>query len=143
MRCRGTGRRQSWPTQRHPSSTAHWRGTDGPVRRRDRGSDTGVGLPRSALEGTDRTPEDICDSVQVPTRGVRLDPLDVSRVRDGVGRPQAAWGIEELDFATELIAGELMTAVSTSSPRCASAGEPAARPRGRSSGPDQTVPAAQ
>ncbi|WEO93720.1 SpoIIE family protein phosphatase [Streptomyces sp. FXJ1.172] len=109
--------------------------TDGLVEDRDRDIDEGLELLRDALH---RTPgassEETCRTVleRLPARPdddvalivartrvlgpdrvaewqVPSDPAAVSQVRASVTRQLADWGLEELDFTTELILSELVT----------------------------------
>jgi serine phosphatase RsbU (regulator of sigma subunit)/PAS domain-containing protein/anti-sigma regulatory factor (Ser/Thr protein kinase) len=109
--------------------------TDGLVEDRDRDIDEGLELLRDALGRTpDASPEETCRTVldRLPARpsddvalivartrvlgGDRVaewqvpsDPAAVSEVRASVTRTLTAWGLEELDFTTELILSELVT----------------------------------
>ncbi|MCH0566552.1 MULTISPECIES: SpoIIE family protein phosphatase/ATP-binding protein [unclassified Streptomyces] len=108
--------------------------TDGLVEDRERDIDTGLELLRGALVRAD-SPEDTCQAVldallparpnddiallvartralgadRVAEREVPMDPAAVRQVRALVGRQLAEWGLEELEFTTELILSELVT----------------------------------
>ncbi|MFD7130908.1 SpoIIE family protein phosphatase [Streptomyces sp. NPDC059894] len=110
--------------------------TDGLVEERGRDIDVGLGLLRDALAGhPGRDPEETCravfdallptaprDDVALLVARTRLlepdriarweipsDPAAVAPVRAACGRRLAAWGLEHLGFATELILSELAT----------------------------------
>ncbi|MFJ4624531.1 SpoIIE family protein phosphatase [Streptomyces sp. NPDC088812] len=110
--------------------------TDGLVEERGRDIDVGLVLLRDALAGhPERDPEDTCravfdtvlppaprDDVALLVARTRLlepdriarweipsDPAAVAPVRAACGRRLAAWGLEHLGFATELILSELAT----------------------------------
>ncbi|MFB7505803.1 SpoIIE family protein phosphatase/ATP-binding protein [Streptomyces broussonetiae] len=109
--------------------------TDGLVEDRDRDIDEGLELLRDALRRTPgASPEETCRTVleRLPDRPdddvalivartrvlgadrvaewqVPSDPAAVSQVRASVTRQLADWGLEELDFTTELILSELVT----------------------------------
>ncbi|WP_433454811.1 SpoIIE family protein phosphatase [Streptomyces sp. CA-142005] len=109
--------------------------TDGLVEDRERDIDVGLELLSDALRGTpDGSPEETCRAVldrlpPQPSDDVALivaltrvlgadrvaewpvpsDPAAVSEVRSAVTRRLAEWGLEELDFTTELILSELVT----------------------------------
>ncbi|MFF1450459.1 SpoIIE family protein phosphatase [Streptomyces sp. NPDC058274] len=109
--------------------------TDGLVEDRERDIDVGLELLRGALAGADRSPEDTCRAVLealLPARQsddialivarthalgadrvaeweVRSDPAAVGEVRASVTRQLAEWGLDDMDFTTELILSELVT----------------------------------
>ncbi|GGY99826.1 histidine kinase [Streptomyces poonensis] len=109
--------------------------TDGLVEDRERDIDAGLELLRAALAGADPAPEATCRTVLealLPARPaddialivararalpadrvaewpVPSDPAAVGQVRAAVTRQLAAWGLEDLEFATELILSELVT----------------------------------
>ncbi|MGW2423846.1 SpoIIE family protein phosphatase [Streptomyces sp. NPDC001709] len=109
--------------------------TDGLVEDRERDIDVGLDLLSDALRGTPGgSPEETCRAVldRLPARPnddvalivartrvlgadrvaewqVPSDPAAVSQVRSAVTRRLADWGLEELDFTTELILSELVT----------------------------------
>ncbi|MGW0765656.1 SpoIIE family protein phosphatase [Streptomyces sp. NPDC002676] len=109
--------------------------TDGLVEGRDRDIDVGLDLLRDALLRTaDASPEDTCRTVldglaarpsddvvlivarthvlgpdRVAQWEVQSDPAAVSQVRASVTRQLAEWGLDELEFTTELILSELVT----------------------------------
>ncbi|WP_371502198.1 SpoIIE family protein phosphatase [Kitasatospora sp. NBC_00374] len=109
--------------------------TDGLVEDRDRDIDVGLERLRTALAGTDRTPEQTCADVLAtllpdrPTDDIALlvarthalppdrvaewevpaDPAAVREIRAGVTRRLDEWGLDELSFTTELILSELIT----------------------------------
>ncbi|MFP3989716.1 SpoIIE family protein phosphatase [Streptomyces sp. E11-3] len=110
--------------------------TDGLVEGRNRDIDVGLDLLRGALEGgAGRTAEETCQAAldatlsahptddiallvtrtrllppsQVATWDVPPDPAAVATVRAQCGAQLAAWGLEEIAFATELILSELIT----------------------------------
>ncbi|WP_407555239.1 SpoIIE family protein phosphatase [Streptomyces sp. Pv4-95] len=110
--------------------------TNGLVADRNRDIDTGLQQLRQALTGLpDRTPEDTCQGVldavlpPHPTDDIALlvartqrldaediaeweverDPSAVARIRTEAADRLAAWGLEEVGSATELILSELVT----------------------------------
>ncbi|MFI2205048.1 SpoIIE family protein phosphatase [Streptomyces sp. NPDC020192] len=109
--------------------------TDGLVEDRDRDIDEGLELLGDALGRTPgASPEETCRTVleRLPARPsddvalivartrvlgadrvaqwqVPSDPAAVSQVRSSVTRQLVEWGLEELDFTTELILSELVT----------------------------------
>ncbi|WP_225097785.1 SpoIIE family protein phosphatase/ATP-binding protein [Streptomyces sp. CoH27] len=109
--------------------------TDGLVEDRDRDIDEGLELLGDSLRRTPgASPEETCRTVleRLPARPsddvalivartrvldtdrvaqwqVPSDPAAVSQVRSSVTAQLAAWGLEELDFTTELILSELVT----------------------------------
>ncbi|MFJ3669466.1 SpoIIE family protein phosphatase [Streptomyces sp. NPDC090106] len=109
--------------------------TDGLVEDRERDIDVGLELLAAALARAGESPEDTCrvvldsrltarpsddialivartralDAGQVAEWPVPSDPAAVGRVRAAVTRQLAAWGLEELEFTTELILSELVT----------------------------------
>ncbi|MBY8877548.1 SpoIIE family protein phosphatase [Streptomyces sp. PLK6-54] len=109
--------------------------TDGLVEDRTRDIDAGLGLLRDALTGLGRTPNQTCDAVfralvpAVPRDDIALlvartralpgdhvaswdvpgDPAAVSTVRNEANAQLAAWGLEDLEFTTELVLSELVT----------------------------------
>ncbi len=109
--------------------------TDGLVEDRERDIDVGLEMLRTALAGADRSPEDICQAVLnslLPARqsddialivaGTRAlgadriaewevpsDPAAVGQVRASVTRQLTEWGLEDMEFTTELILSELVT----------------------------------
>lgn len=109
--------------------------TDGLVEHRDRDIDLGLDLLRSSLARPGRSPEQVCDDVLGallpvnPTDDIALlvartralpaervavwdvppDPAAVRTVRAQVTAQLADWGLEELEFTTELILSELIT----------------------------------
>ncbi|MFJ2239090.1 SpoIIE family protein phosphatase [Streptomyces sp. NPDC087859] len=109
--------------------------TDGLVEDRERDIDVGLELLRTALERAGDSPEDTCRTVldsrltsravddialivartralgadQVAEWDVPSDPVAVAQVRADVTRQLSRWGLEELEFATELILSELVT----------------------------------
>ncbi|MFF1767153.1 SpoIIE family protein phosphatase [Streptomyces sp. NPDC058249] len=109
--------------------------TDGLVEDRERDIDVGLDMLRTALAGTDRSPEDTCRAVLdalLPARPsddialivarthalgadriaeweVPSDPVAVGEVRASVTRRLAEWGLDEMAFTTELILSELVT----------------------------------
>ncbi|MGW1391040.1 SpoIIE family protein phosphatase [Streptomyces nigra] len=110
--------------------------TDGLIEDRERDLDVGQELLRRALTGhPERAPEDSCRAVvdallpagpkddvalliartkalppdHVATWDVPPDPSAVGRVREAVSGKLAEWGLEELDFVTELVLSELVT----------------------------------
>ncbi|WEH13810.1 SpoIIE family protein phosphatase [Streptomyces sp. VNUA24] len=109
--------------------------TDGLVEHRDRDIDDGLELLRRALTGADTSPQGTCEAVLdalPPSRAsddialivartraldrdrvveweVPDDPAAVRRARSEATRQLTAWGLEELEFTTELILSELVT----------------------------------
>ncbi|QFR03191.1 SpoIIE family protein phosphatase [Streptomyces phaeolivaceus] len=109
--------------------------TDGLVEHRERDIDAGLELLRTALSGSDTSPQGTCEAVLdalPPSRAsddialivartraldsgrvveweVPGDPAAVRRARADATRQLAAWGLEELEFTTELILSELVT----------------------------------
>ncbi|MGW2635826.1 SpoIIE family protein phosphatase [Streptomyces sp. NPDC001348] len=108
--------------------------TDGLVEDRDRDIDEGLELLRGALKRAGDSPEDTCRAVldRLPARPsddvalivartrtldadrvaewqVPSEPAAVSEVRAAVARQLGRWGLEDLEFATELILSELVT----------------------------------
>ncbi|WP_407639529.1 SpoIIE family protein phosphatase [Kitasatospora azatica] len=109
--------------------------TDGLVRNHHRDIDFGLELLLGTLAGRDRSPQQTCDTVldvmvpTVPRDDVALlvastrtlpddqiaqwdvpsDPAAVAHVRAAATRQLAKWGLEEAEFATELILSELIT----------------------------------
>ncbi|GAA2433158.1 SpoIIE family protein phosphatase/ATP-binding protein [Streptomyces macrosporus] len=109
--------------------------TDGLIEDRGRDIDVGLALLREALAHAGDSPEETCDEVtdalltERPRDDVALlvartralgpdrvagwevpsDPAAVSAVRGEVSRRLADWGLEELEFTTELILSELVT----------------------------------
>ncbi|WP_241518909.1 SpoIIE family protein phosphatase/ATP-binding protein [Streptomyces sp. CB03238] len=109
--------------------------TDGLIEDRGRDLDAGMEALRTALTGTDRTPESTCaavieamlpaqpsdDIVLLVARTRRLDPADfaewevprdpaaVAPVRTACARRLADWGLDDISFSTELILSELIT----------------------------------
>jgi ABC-type multidrug transport system ATPase subunit/anti-sigma regulatory factor (Ser/Thr protein kinase) len=109
--------------------------TDGLVEDRSRDIDVGLDLLRAALSGPDRTPEQTCETVleallpenprddialliarthalpadRIARWEVAAEPAAVAAVRSGATRQLAQWGLDELDFTTELILSELVT----------------------------------
>ncbi|MEV0981636.1 SpoIIE family protein phosphatase [Streptomyces sp. NPDC049915] len=109
--------------------------TDGLVEDRERDIDSGLELLRGALAGAGTSPEDTCLAVldallparqaddiallvartralgpdQVAEREVPMEPSAVKDVRAFVTRQLAEWGLQELEFTTELILSELVT----------------------------------
>ncbi|POX46705.1 histidine kinase [Streptomyces sp. Ru71] len=109
--------------------------TDGLVEDRDRDIDSGLELLRGALAGSGSSPEETCRAVldtllparpaddiallvartralgpdQVVEREVPMEASAVKEVRAFVTRQLAEWGLEELEFTTELILSELVT----------------------------------
>ncbi|WWR55030.1 SpoIIE family protein phosphatase [Streptomyces sp. SCSIO 30461] len=109
--------------------------TDGLIEDRDRDPDIGLTALRAALTGPDRSPEATCAAVVdalVPDRPrddiallvARTHRLDADRIAEwpvprdpaAVGPVRAAcvrrireWGLEQLDFAAELVLSELIT----------------------------------
>ena len=109
--------------------------TDGLVEDRVRDIDRGLELLRDALAEAGRDPEQTCQAVikallpSTPSDDVALlvarthalapgdvaqwdvpsEPAAVGRVRAAVTRQLADWGLDELEFTTELIISELLT----------------------------------
>jgi serine phosphatase RsbU (regulator of sigma subunit)/PAS domain-containing protein len=109
--------------------------TDGLIENRHRDLDTGLELLRDVLTHGHPTPEQTCQAVvdallpERPQDDVALliartrivnpahvrewevpsDPAVVPRIRFQVSRQLKTWGLEQLAFATELIASELVT----------------------------------
>ncbi|MFJ5533816.1 SpoIIE family protein phosphatase [Streptomyces sp. NPDC093261] len=109
--------------------------TDGLVEDRERNIDDGLELLRTALTQAGPSPEDSCRAVldarqpfrsrddialivartralaadQVAEWDVPVDPAAVGEVRASVTRRLTEWGLEELNFTTELILSELVT----------------------------------
>ncbi|MES5820478.1 SpoIIE family protein phosphatase [Streptomyces sp. RG80] len=109
--------------------------TDGLVEDRERDIDVGLELLRAALAQAGDSPEDTCRAVldsrltsragddialivartralgadRVAEWDVPSDPAAVARVRADVSRQLSRWGLEELEFTTELILSELVT----------------------------------
>ncbi|MGW1259430.1 SpoIIE family protein phosphatase [Streptomyces sp. NPDC002513] len=109
--------------------------TDGLVEDRERDIDAGLELLRAALAEAGPSPEDTCRAVldarlpsrcpddialivartralaadQVAEYDVPMDPAAVGEVRASVARRLAEWGLDELNFTTELILSELVT----------------------------------
>lgn len=109
--------------------------TDGLVEHRERDIDDGLELLRTALTGADTSPQGTCEAVLdalPPSRAsddialivartraldsdrvieweVPGDPAAVRRARADATRQLTEWGLEELEFTTELILSELVT----------------------------------
>ncbi|UUU26815.1 SpoIIE family protein phosphatase/ATP-binding protein [Streptomyces sp. DSM 40750] len=109
--------------------------TDGLVEDRERDIDDGLELLRTALAGSDASPQGTCQAVLdalPPSRAsddialivartraldtgrvveweVPRDPAAVARARSDATRQLTEWGLEELEFTTELILSELVT----------------------------------
>ncbi|WP_172638872.1 SpoIIE family protein phosphatase [Streptomyces tailanensis] len=109
--------------------------TDGLVEDRERDIDDGLELLRTALAGADPSPQGTCqavldalpprrtsddialivartralDSDRVVEWEVPGDPAAVARARADATRQLAEWGLEELEFTTELVLSELVT----------------------------------
>ncbi|MFE3770754.1 SpoIIE family protein phosphatase [Streptomyces sp. NPDC057579] len=109
--------------------------TDGLVEDRHRDLDTALGQLRRALAHPNRPPEDTCqdilrtvaphhptddiallvarthalDAHRIATWELTTDPALVSGIRAAVTRQLAAWGLEEVSFAAELLLSELVT----------------------------------
>ncbi|GAA2664698.1 hypothetical protein GCM10010307_86450 [Streptomyces vastus] len=109
--------------------------SDGLTEDRHRDIDVGLDKLRTVLAHADREPEDTCEAVldallpirpsddvallvartkamgpeQVAQWDLPSDPAVVSRSRAAVTDQLTAWGLDELAFSTELIAGELVT----------------------------------
>jgi PAS domain-containing protein/anti-sigma regulatory factor (Ser/Thr protein kinase) len=109
--------------------------TDGLVEDRERDIDVGLELLRSAVAAPGREPEETCEAVldavlpPHPTDDVALlvartrvlprddiadwevepDPAAVAKTRAAVAERLESWGLEDLEFTTELILSELIT----------------------------------
>ncbi|GAA2824193.1 hypothetical protein GCM10010505_56270 [Kitasatospora aburaviensis] len=109
--------------------------TNGLVEDRRRDVDCGLETLRGTLADSHRTPEETCDAVlealqpasstddvvllvartralpadRIARWDVPSDPAAVAGVRAEAGRQLAEWGLEELEFTTELILSELIT----------------------------------
>ncbi|MFD7777006.1 SpoIIE family protein phosphatase [Streptomyces sp. NPDC059753] len=110
--------------------------TDGLIEARDHDIETGLTLLRQALAQPAPSLEAACDTIleallpgdrphddvalllarthtlgdsQVATWDVDTDPAEVARVRASVSKQLTTWGLEELDFTTELVVSELVT----------------------------------
>ncbi|MET8950034.1 SpoIIE family protein phosphatase [Streptomyces sp. NPDC004393] len=109
--------------------------TDGLVEDRERDIDDGLELLRAWLADAGPSPEDTCRAVldarppsrssddialivartralvpdQIAEWDVPMDPAAVGEVRASVTRRLAEWGLDELNFTTELILSELVT----------------------------------
>jgi GAF domain-containing protein/PAS domain-containing protein/anti-sigma regulatory factor (Ser/Thr protein kinase) len=108
--------------------------TDGLIEQRGRDLDESLGLLRAALGNGSKTPEQTCVAVldaMPPTRAddvallvartyalnddrimeceVPADPAAVSAVRSEISRQLSLWGLEDMEFTTELILSELVT----------------------------------
>ncbi|MFI2370724.1 SpoIIE family protein phosphatase [Streptomyces sp. NPDC018833] len=109
--------------------------TDGLIEDRDRDLDVGMATLRDALAGPDRSPEDTCaavvdammpdrprdDIALLVARTHRLDPTRITEwqvprepaavapVRADCVRRLREWGLEQIDFAAELVLSELIT----------------------------------
>ncbi|MGN9836942.1 SpoIIE family protein phosphatase [Nonomuraea sp. H19] len=109
--------------------------TDGLIEERSRDIDVGLGLLRSALTHPSRSPEETCKAVieallpgrpkddvallvarmhaldadHVASWQLAADPENVSTVRSAVTEQLERWGLEELEFSTELVVSELVT----------------------------------
>lgn len=109
--------------------------TDGLIEDRQRGADAGLTLLAQALARPASTLEHMCDNIvstllpappqddaallvaraqgvnadQVASRDLTGDPAVVASARDFATRQLARWGLEELEFETELIVSELVT----------------------------------
>nr|WP_235614674.1 SpoIIE family protein phosphatase/ATP-binding protein [Streptomyces ambofaciens] len=110
--------------------------TDGLVEQRDRDIDAGLEMLRSTLaDSSGASPEETCeavfdrmlpahrrddvallvartrllDSSRVADWDVPRDPAAVGTVRTACSRQLAAWGLDEMAFATELVLSELIT----------------------------------
>jgi serine phosphatase RsbU (regulator of sigma subunit)/anti-sigma regulatory factor (Ser/Thr protein kinase)/PAS domain-containing protein len=109
--------------------------TDGLVEDRERDIDEGLALLRGTLERAGTSPDETCQIVLdslLPARpsddvalivartrvladdriaewDVPNDPAAVGQVRSSVTRQLAHWGLEELEFTTELVLSELVT----------------------------------
>ncbi|MFF3876447.1 SpoIIE family protein phosphatase [Streptomyces sp. NPDC001978] len=110
--------------------------TDGLIEALDHDIETGLTLLRQALARPAASLEATCDNVleallpadrphddvalllarthtlgdrQVATWDVDADPAEVARARASVSEQLTTWGLEELDFTTELVVSELVT----------------------------------
>ncbi|MGW6755006.1 ATP-binding SpoIIE family protein phosphatase [Streptomyces sp. NPDC055006] len=110
--------------------------TDGLIEALDHDVEAGLTLLRQALTQSATSLEATCDTVleallpadrphddvalllarthtlgdsQVATWDVDNDPAEVARVRASVSKQLTTWGLEELDFTTELVVSELVT----------------------------------
>ncbi|MFK0022756.1 SpoIIE family protein phosphatase [Streptomyces sp. NPDC090798] len=109
--------------------------TDGLIEARDHDIETGLTLLRQALAQPAPSLESACDTVletllparpdddvalllarthalgsrQVASWDVEADPAAVSRARANVSQQLTTWGLDELDFTTELVVSELVT----------------------------------
>ncbi|MEU2623041.1 SpoIIE family protein phosphatase [Streptomyces sp. NPDC007157] len=109
--------------------------TDGLIEARDHDIETGLTLLRQALAQPATSLESACDTVletllparpdddvalllarthalgsrQVASWDVAADPAAVSRARANVSQQLTTWGLDELDFTTELVVSELVT----------------------------------
>ncbi|MYT29554.1 MULTISPECIES: SpoIIE family protein phosphatase [unclassified Streptomyces] len=109
--------------------------TDGLVEDRHRDLDTALDRLRRALAHPNRPPEETCaevlrtvvprhptddiallvarthtlDAHRIATWALTDDPAMVSRIRAAVTRQLAAWGLDEVSFAAELVLSELVT----------------------------------
>ncbi|MGP3918968.1 SpoIIE family protein phosphatase [Nonomuraea sp. 10N515B] len=109
--------------------------TDGLIEERSRDIDVGLALLRSALSHPSRPPEETCQAVveallpgrprddvallvarmhaveadRVAAWELSADPENVSKVRGAVTEQLGRWGLEELEFTTELVVSELVT----------------------------------
>ncbi|BFV55452.1 SpoIIE family protein phosphatase/ATP-binding protein [Kitasatospora sp. CMC57] len=109
--------------------------TDGLIEHRDRDIDLGLDRLRTSLSRADRSPEQVCDDVldallpANPTDDIALlvartralpaervavwdvppDPAAVRDIRGKVTAKLGDWGLEDLEFTTELILSELIT----------------------------------
>ncbi|MGW2936617.1 ATP-binding SpoIIE family protein phosphatase [Streptomyces sp. NPDC001156] len=110
--------------------------TDGLIEARDHDIEAGVALLRQALAQPAPSLQATCDTVleallpadrphddvalllarthalgarQVASWEVDADPVSVSRARANVARQLSSWGLEELEFPTELMVSELVT----------------------------------
>ncbi|MCX5337343.1 MULTISPECIES: SpoIIE family protein phosphatase [unclassified Streptomyces] len=109
--------------------------TDGLIEARDHDVEAGLDLLRGALARAGPSLEATCDTVleallptrpdddvalllarthalgvrQVATWDLEADPAAVGRARADVARQLRIWGLEELDFTTELVVSELVT----------------------------------
>ncbi|MEQ4725869.1 SpoIIE family protein phosphatase [Nonomuraea sp. B19D2] len=109
--------------------------TDGLIEERSRDIDVGLALLRRALTHPSRPPEETCKAVietllpgrprddvallvarmhaldtdHVATWELPADPENVSKLRGAVTEQLGRWGLEELEFTTELVVSELVT----------------------------------
>ena len=109
--------------------------TDGLIEARDHDIDIGLTLLREALARPAASLEATCDNVletllptrpdddvalllarthalgggQVASWDLEADPAAVSQARSSASRQLRAWGLEDLDFTTELVVSELVT----------------------------------